>query len=164
MEDLGNLATSWRIKGTSSIIFSQAKSFGLSYLYHISIAPPCGNMNSTHLHWKLLAPLHVLVLFLACVCICCASYLLNLRNQVVCWLYTMYVCFVFEPIASCCILIGSCEILMYYFMLGECDVLGNLTILNVCTWGIPLRIDISRLSSLYVVCHAHEKFKFYNVH
>ena len=87
LEGIGDLDKSWRIKGTSSIIFSQAKSFGLSYLYHISIAPPCGNMNSTHLHWKLLAPLHVLVLFLACVCICCASYLLNLSNQgCVCWL------------------------------------------------------------------------------
>ena len=29
------------------------------------------------------------------------------------------------------------------------------------TWVPPLSIDIARLSSHYVVCHTHEKFKFY---
>ena len=36
--------------------------------------------------------------------------------------------------------------------------------INVYTWGIPLSFDASRLSSVYVVCLTHEKFKFYMVH
>ena len=51
-------------------------------------------------------PLHVLVLFLACVCICCASYLLNLRNQAYVSWFAHHVCvFCVEPIVSCLYLI-----------------------------------------------------------
>ena len=160
------MATSWRIKGYSSFIFYQVKSFGLYYLYRISIAPPCGNMYSTYLNWKLPIPFNVLVLDLACYCICCASYLLNLRNQVYSCLFSYHVYVLYLSLLHLIyILIGSFERLMDYSIVGECDVLWAAHNLNsVCTWGIPPRIDIARLSSLYVVCHSHEKFKFYNVH
>ena len=162
MESIGDLAISWRIKGSSSFLFSQAKSFGLSCLYHRSIAPPCGNMYSTYLYWKLLAPLHVLVLYLTYVYICCASYLLNLRNQAYSCVFAFHVCVLcWAYVASCLYLSGSFERLMDYPILGECDVLWAAhNPNNVCIWEIPLRIDIARLSSLYVVCHSHEKFKF----
>ena len=93
LEGIGDLDTLWRIKGSSSFILSQAKSFGLSSFYLISNVPPCGNSCLNCLHWKLLAPLHVLVLFLACVCICCASNCLSWVIKYVCvGLHIMYVC------------------------------------------------------------------------
>ena len=65
--------------------------------------PPCGNLFLNCLHWKLLAPLHVLVLYLAFVCICCASDLLILSNQgYVCWFaHHVRVCVVLSLFASC---------------------------------------------------------------
>jgi hypothetical protein len=71
-EGIGDLATTWRINGSSLILSHQAKSLGLSYIHIISNAPLFSNFYLTCLHWKLLAPLHVLVLYLPCVCICCA--------------------------------------------------------------------------------------------
>ena len=41
--------------------------------------------------------------------------------------------------------------------------LWHFTILKCDTWGIPLSIDISRLSSFYVVCQAHMKLIFFFV-
>ena len=103
LEGIGDLATLWRFKGTSSFLLSQAKSIGLSSFYLISNVPPCGNLYLNCLHWKLLAPLHVLVLFLACGCICCASNLLILSNQVcVCWFaHHVRVCSALSLCASC---------------------------------------------------------------
>ena len=86
MEGIGDLATLWRIKGSSSITLCQAKSCGLLCVYLMSNVPPCGNLYLNCLHWKLLAPLHVLVLYLACVLIWYASDVLILSNQAcVCW-------------------------------------------------------------------------------
>jgi len=119
-------------------------------------------MFSTHLYWKLLAHLHVLVLCLTCVCICCASYLLFFRNQVyACWVAHHVFVFVLEPL---CILL---YLIWLLWAINGLSHFGGVIFLwefhdpnNVCTWGISLRIDIARLSSLYVVCHLHEKFKF----
>jgi hypothetical protein len=143
MEGIGDLAISWRIKGSSSIIFSQVKSIGFSCFYHISNVPPCGNMHSTHLHWKLLAPLHVLG-FVPCMCLYMLCFLLALFwviNYVHVGLHTMYGC-------SCwayCILFISCWLL--WEIIGPshfggviCFALHNPK--NVCTWGIPLSVDI----------------------
>ena len=166
MEGIGDLATSWRTKGASSIYFVK-----LSHLdYHIFIIYPLLLLAVT---WTQLIYIKSYLPICICwfrtlhvFCICCASYLLNLRNQVYSWMFAchIYVC-VWAYIASCSYLSGSFERLMDYPIVGKCDVLWTAhNPNNVCTWGIPLRIDIARLSSLYVVCHSHEKFKFYNDH
>ena len=154
LEVIGDLATLWRIKGTSSFLLSQAKSIGLSSFYIISNVPPCGNLYLNCLHWKLLAPLHVLVLFLACVCICCASNLLILSNQVcVCWFaHHVRVCHALSLLHLVLFLVGSCERLMEYPLWGSGVLCAPHNPINVCTWVIPSSIDISRLSSRYVVC------------
>ena len=166
MEGIGDLATSWRIKGSSSIIFAQAKSFGLSCFYHISNVPPSGNMYSTYLHWKLLAPLHVLALLLAYVCICCASNLLILSNHVcVCWFahhVHVFLCWAF--IASYMYLSWLFWDFNGLFHFGGVLSFGHLTILKMCVHEEYHLVLILRLSSLYVVWHDHEKFKFYNDH
>ena len=102
MEGIGDLANSRRIKGSSYIVFDQAKSYGLSSPYLISNVPLCGNLYLTSLHCKLLASLHVLVLYQVCVYICCALYLLILCIQACVGSLTHHVlvCFV-EPISSC---------------------------------------------------------------
>ena len=144
-------------------IFSRAKSFGLSY--SISIVPPCGNMYSTHLRWKLLAPLHVLVLLLAYACICCVPYLPILSFQVcVCWLHSMYMCCVLSLHWILFYLIWLLWEINGSFHFGGVTCFVHFTILKMCVHEVPLSVDILWLSSLYEVCHAHEKFKFYNIH
>ena len=144
LEGIGDLAISWRIKGSSSIILSQVKSIGLSCLYHISNVPPCGNMCSTYLHWKLLAPLHMLVLYLAYVCICCALLYDGL--------HTMYMCSCVEPLLHLmCILFCYFERLMVHPILGEWCPLGTHNPI-MCVHEEYHLVLILRLSSLYVVC------------
>jgi hypothetical protein len=62
----------------SPYILSQVKSFGSSYFYPIFNVPLCINICSTYLQLKVTRSLHVLVLYLACIFIWCASYLLVL--------------------------------------------------------------------------------------
>jgi hypothetical protein len=131
-------------------------------------------MYSTYLYWKLLAPCMCWVLYLACFGFCILhvlymlSYLLVLFwviKYVLVGLHTMYVC----------LCLSLCYILLYLtWLLWEFNVLshfGGVICLfayhypkNVCTWERSLRIDIASLSSFYVVCLAHGKFKLYNVH
>jgi hypothetical protein len=106
-----DLDTSWRTKGPSSFI-----------LIHISNVSLFGNMCSTYLHRKLLAPLHILVLYVPCIWlyICYACYLLYFEKS---GLYILQcipcICdCVGAYIASCCILVGSCERLMDYPIVG----------------------------------------------
>jgi hypothetical protein len=80
-------------------------------------------------------------------------------------LHTMYVCLC---LSLFCILLYLTWLLWEFNGLSQ---FGGVICLcacyypkNVCTWGRPLRIDIARLSSFYVICLAHEKFKLYNVH
>jgi hypothetical protein len=131
-----------------------------------SNVPPCGNMYLTLLHWKLLAPLHVLV-FISSMCLYMLCFLLvylvySSSCIIVCtpctcvlWGALLYLVY---------ILVGSFEWLMDYPILGEWYALAFHNPKNVCTWGIPPSIDIARLASLYMVCHSHEEFKIHNIH
>ena len=85
MEDIGDVATIWRIKGSSCIIFYQAKSYGLSSPYILTNVPLCGNMYFTSLYCKLLAPLHALVLYQVCVCMCCALHAYLVYSSMFVW-------------------------------------------------------------------------------
>lgn len=121
LEGIGDLATSWRIKGSSSIIFPQAKSLD----YHFSILYPMCLLAVTCIYitytLKVACPLHVLVVYLSCVCICCAFYLLILRNLVcVSWFWTPCTCeFVLSLLLHLVYLIWLFERLMDYPILGE---------------------------------------------
>jgi lipopolysaccharide export LptBFGC system permease protein LptF len=118
--------------------------------------PPCGNMYLTLLHWKLLAPLHVLVLFLACACICCASYLLMLNIQV-------YICLLAHHVLVFLVLslIVSCVYFSWLFWVinglshfGGVICLVHVTILKLCVhekYHIVLILQDYLVSMWYVI-------------
>ena len=96
-------------------------------------------------------------------CVVLSTYLFWVIKYVYVGLHTMYVWVCVEPLYQLAyILIGS-----FWENNGLSHFRGVICSLaihnpkNVCTWEIPLSIDITRLSSLYVVCHSHEKFRFY---
>jgi hypothetical protein len=100
-------------------------------------------MFSTSIHWKLLAPLHVLVLF-RCMSLYMLCFLLALF-----WVikYVLVGCtsctgVLIEPFAYCLYFVGSCERLMDHPILGEWYALAFHSPKNMCTWGIPLSVYI----------------------
>jgi hypothetical protein len=121
----------------------------------------CGSVYLCSLHYKLLASLHVLGLYLVWFCIWCVVFLLILCIQL-CLFDTSCIC-------SCCLWV-SCFLMISYLALsewlmkhpisGECHAFVSLFPSNLCTWVLPLSIDILRLPSHYVLCDTHEKFNF----
>ena len=97
---------------------------------------------------KVTCPLAFLVLFIACVCIWCVS---KLPLCMLVYTSCTRVSFV-EPFASCLFLswlLWEINGISHY---GGVMCFVHLTILYMCTWVIPSSIDITRLSSRYVVC------------
>ena len=164
LEGIGDLATLWRIKGPPSIILSQAKSAGLccSTLYPMFLlAVTCAYIIYTLKVACTLACVWFCTL-LVFVYVVLSTYLSWVIKYVYVGLHTTYCVepFVFDILSSW---LSFWEIIgLSHFGGVICFV--HLTTLKMCTWGIPLSVDISILSTLYVVCHSHEKFKFYNVH
>ena len=166
LEGIGDLATFWRIKGPSSIISSQAKSAGLccSTLYPMFLlAVTCAYIIYTLKVACTLACVRFCTLLL-CVCVVLSTYFSWVIKYVYVGLHTIYLCWallLLFDILSCWLSFWEIIGLSHF---GGVICFVQFTTLKMCTWGIPLSVDISISSTLYVVCHSHEKFKFYNVH
>ena len=134
LEGIGDLATSWRIKGPSSIIFSQAKSFGLCcFIVYpmILLAVTCAYIIYT---LKVACTLEcVRFCTLPSVCMCCALYLLILRNQVcVCWFAHHLLVLSLIAFYLLYYLVGSLWEINGLFLFGRVISFVHFTILKMC--------------------------------
>jgi hypothetical protein len=145
LEGIGDLSISWIIKRYSSIILSQVNSIGLSCFYHISNVPPCSNMYSTYLHWKLLALCMLDFVSFMCLyilCLVCA-----------CWFAHHVQLFLLSLLHIICILLALVRDWWFTPFLGS-DMLWHSTILKICVheeYHLVLIFKVYLVSMWYVI-------------
>ena len=134
LEGIGDLATSWRIKGSSSFILSQAKSFGL----YCSISYPMFLLAVTFI--QIIYTLKV-ACTLACVrfctllvlvCVVLSTYLSWVIKNVYVGLHTMYLCWallLLFDILSCWLSFWEINGLFHF---GRVICFVHFTILKMC--------------------------------